>query len=613
MERIHPTEKFPKSNALDADARRKMERKSPIVHPWDVKETLDELHRRGYYPRASRQQQDALSTSRWPKVLQAAVEGNAELALSSFGAVLFYLQRNLIDQDILGMGIVKAYVPPSSSGTVKASSIPVITSVVTQQEREEDGVELSQPEAPDAKGVARPAVEFETDETILLEQEINHMALDGTTLQNLEVLFNSQTYSASGSLWSKINFAKTPHGSRLLRAWLLRPLFRKEDIERRCDAVEELVSGAAAVAMEEARKELCQCGDIERLLSRIHSMGGAGGASASDDSAARFHPNERAVLYEGATHTKRKVEDFSKVLNYLQTVSRIPEKFTGIEIQSPLLRKLVRLIDDGGCFPDMTNELDWFFENFDVKEAAAGLFEPSRGVDESYDEACDAIERIERELADYKDEMCSNELQPSHVARSKWKYINTKVDSKDKYLVELPASVRVPDDFILKGKRGKDAKQVNKYRTPTVEQLVQQLEHALDVQRDGKARGMQLIFAKFDSMRHLWAAAAQATALLDALGSLAHASSKPGYTRPKILDCPPKGVPSVRVVQGRHPCVDITHSGGDFIPNDLVLGEAAEKVLLLSGPNMVSVCALSCSYLIATFPILAYVSFCIII
>ena len=94
-------------------------------------------------------------------------------------------------------------------------------------------------------------------------------------------------------------------------------------------------------------------------------------------------------------------------------------------------------------------------------------------------------------------------------------------------------------------------------------------------------------------MRHLWAAAAQATALLDALGSLAQASSRAGYTRPTILACPPNGMPSVKVVQGRHPCVDTTHSGGEFIPNDLHLGEASERVLLLSGPNMVSYCSLS--------------------
>ena len=106
---------------------------------------------------------------------------------------------------------------------------------------------------------------------------------------------------------------------------------------------------------------------------------------------------------------------------------------------------------------------------------------------------------------------------------------------------------------------------------------------------------MELVFAKFDSRRHLWAAAAQATAMLDALGSLALASSKTGYSRAKILDCPPDGRPSIHVVQGKHPSVDQTHSGGEFIPNDLSLGAQSSnpegaptsRVLLLSGPNMV--------------------------
>jgi DNA mismatch repair protein MSH6 len=454
LERIQATESFPKSTAVDMDVRRKIERKSPTVHPWDVKETLEEVHRRGYYPRASRQQQDTFSTSRWPKVLHAAVEGNADLALSSFGAVLFYLQRNLIDQDILGMGVVKAYVPPSTSSAIKASSVPVMTSIVTQQEREEDGVDLETPS--DTQGDGTPvasAVEFESDQSILQENEINHMALDGTTLQNLEVLTNSQTYTESGSLWSKINYTMTPHGCRLMRAWVLRPLFRKEDIERRGDAVEELVSGGAAVAMAEARHLLAKCGDIERLLSRVHSMGAGASASLSTDDPSRYHPNERAVLYEGATHTKRKVGDFSKVLNDLKITSQIPELFAGIEIRSGLLQKILRMQDDGGCFPDMANELDWFFDHFDCDQAARGLFEPSRGIDEVYDEACDTVDRILHELNDYKDEMCKGELHPSHVATSKWKYINTKVDSKDKYLIELPASVRVPEDFLVKGKR----------------------------------------------------------------------------------------------------------------------------------------------------------------
>jgi hypothetical protein len=40
------------------------------------------------------------------------VNGGADLALAAFGCALFYLHRALIDEEIIGMGIVKAYCPP---------------------------------------------------------------------------------------------------------------------------------------------------------------------------------------------------------------------------------------------------------------------------------------------------------------------------------------------------------------------------------------------------------------------------------------------------------------------------------------------------------------------
>lgn len=583
---ILPNESFPQSTAIDPQIRKQLERgtggRQNKVQPWDVQETLEELHRREYFPRASKLQANQASVTRWPKVLRAAVEGNAELALSSFGAALFYLQRNLIDAELLSMGIVKAYIPPESSAA-SDDAVGEIQQLALEQNMQDSGLDES---VPIAESSPR-----QLDQLAVLgaEDEITHMSLDGTTLHNLEILTNAVDHKVAGSLWSKINYTKTPHGSRLLRAWLLRPLFRKADIERRQDALEELVSGGAAVALKEARAVLAKCGDIERLLSRIHSMSGCN-TTGDVDKGDRFHPSDRAVLYETATYTKRKVGDFSKLLNGLQSASQIPELFNGIEIESGLLRKIVHCSDQGGCFPNLAEDLEWFFGNFDCDLAAKGLFEPSKGVDELYDEACDAIDRIVAELNDYKDEMCTNFLTPRALAKSSWKYVNVKPDSKDKYLIELPANVAVPADFIMKGKRGSGHKQVNKYRTPVVEQHVEEMERAYDIQKHRKAKGMELIFAKFDLKRSLWAAAAQATALLDALGALAQTASKSGYTRPRILDCPPSESPSIRVTQGRHPCVENTFNSTEFVPNDLTLGSSSTgespRVLLLSGPNM---------------------------
>jgi len=579
---VNCKESFPKSTAVDDKIRSAMQRHKSIIQPWNVDETLQELHRRKYYPRESRRDAGDEGIGRWPQVLKACVEGQADLALASFGAALFYLQRNLIDHEILSMGVVKAYIPPdpgmSSNDSRSCSYSTPLNELASHEQRVEDGIETMMPNNR-SNDVKFSSVECDP----CTENEINHMSLDGTTIANLEILANSHSNTIVGSLWSKINYTKSPSGARLLRAWLLRPLFKKCDIDRRADAVQELVTGSASAAMSEARNVLAKCGDIERLLSRVAAMGGNGHIKEDN-----YHPNERAVLYESATHTKRKVGDFSKLLFGLRGISRIPEIFDGLELGSDLLKRVVRTTDDGGLFPvGLTEQLDWFFENFDCKKASNGLFEPSRGIDDDYDAACDAIDRIKAELEQYKDEMCVSVLKPSHSAKREWNYVNTKPDSKDKYLIELPINIQVPSDFIVKGKRGKGIKQVNKYSTPVVERLVTELERAYDALAEGKSRGMQLVFAKFDSMRSLWTSAVQASAMLDALGALALASSKSGYSRPNIIDCPYDSHPIMNFSQGRHPCVDITHSGNDFIPNDLALGgDNGSRILLLSGPNM---------------------------
>jgi len=441
IETIHGAESFPKSTAVSADARKKYERPNSLVHPWDVKETLTELHRRAYYPRSSRKSvslNEAIDSgiSRWPDVLKACVNGGADLALSAFGSALFYLQRALIDEEILGMGIVKAYCPPEAQIGDEPENPLEITEHAHGGNNEHGEV------------ASRRFLTLDTLSSVETTN-IDHMSLDGTTITNLEILTNSHSHSAAGSLWSKINGTKSAHGSRLLKAWLLRPLFRKEEIDRRADAVEELISGSGASAMSEARGILSKLGDIERLLSRVHSMSGNGSENS-------HHPNERAVLYETATHTKRKVGDFSKLLNGLRAASKIPDIFEAVDIRSGLLKNIVRVKEKGGLFPDVKDHLDWFFDNFDCDKAAKGHFEPSRGIDDEYDSACDTLSRIKQELDVYQKEMCQNILRPSHVAKNQWSYINTKDDSKDKYLIELPVHVQVPDDFVVKGKRYED-------------------------------------------------------------------------------------------------------------------------------------------------------------
>ena len=101
-------------------------------------------------------------------------------------------------------------------------------------------------------------------------------------------------------------------------------------------------------------------------------------------------------------YTRRKVADFSKLLHGLRAAADVPDLFATVDIQSPLLKKIVCTTDDGGCFPSAMKEtLDWNFDNFDLKKAAKGEYEPTRGTNGDFDAACDAMEDIQQSLEEY--------------------------------------------------------------------------------------------------------------------------------------------------------------------------------------------------------------------
>jgi len=285
----------------------------------------------------------------------------ANLAISALGGGLFYLQRSLIDYEIMSMADVRAYVPPSSTvANVEKSASAGGNSVLR---------DLSEENAQKASGVVTAAAATASTSTTT-----NHMQIDGITLDNLEVLTNQSDGTTKGSLWSLINKTETPHGTRLLRAWLLRPLYRKNEIDRRSDAVTELACGKASLCLSEIRPILKKTNDLERLLARCHSMG-----VAEDDPS---HPANRQVLYEGKTYTKNKVRDFGNLLKGLTQADKISHIFEECELASPLLKNLFLRDDQGGCFPVMREKLQWFHDNVNLKLAEEGKFSPVEGTDQ---------------------------------------------------------------------------------------------------------------------------------------------------------------------------------------------------------------------------------------
>ena len=93
------------------------------------------------------------------------------------------------------------------------------------------------------------------------------MLLDSSTRRNLELCETLREKQKRGSLLWVLDKTKTAMGARNLRKYIEQPLVQKNDIEKRLDALNELLDNA--ISREEIREYLSPIYDLERLVSKI--------------------------------------------------------------------------------------------------------------------------------------------------------------------------------------------------------------------------------------------------------------------------------------------------------------------------------------------------------
>ncbi|XP_038669646.1 DNA mismatch repair protein Msh6 [Scyliorhinus canicula] len=514
---------------------------------WDASKTLKVLAEDGYF----NETKDEDLGVPLPPVLQRMVsetdslgltpgEGH-ELALSALGACVFYLKRCLVDQELLSMANFEEYVP---------------VDIDVEQTKESSGC---------------------------FARSRQRLVLDAITLTNLEILRNSTNGTAEGTLLEQLDNCCTYFGKRLLKQWLCAPLCNPLAIEDRLNSIEDLM--AVPDKVTEVVELLKKVPDLERLLSRIHSIG--------SPLKSKDHPDSRAVLYEESTYSKKKIADFLSALEgfkVFQEVLQVIEPSVG-GFKSRLLREVLSLKGSTteGLFPDLSAELKRWDKAFDHQKAKnTGVITPKAGFDPDYDQALADIKDTERSLQEYL------ESQRKRLGCRSVVYWGS---ARNRYQLEIPESIadrHVPEEYDLKSTK----KGFKRYWTKSIERLLDTMNNAEERRDVALQDCMRRLFYNFDKNYKNWQAAVDCIAVLDVLVSLTHysQSGEGAMCRPVVmLD---EGTqPFLELRSSRHPCVLKTFFG-DFIPNDVFIGcqdvedlEDGERsnqasCLLVTGPNM---------------------------
>uniref|UniRef100_A0A6Q2XXA5 DNA mismatch repair protein n=1 Tax=Esox lucius TaxID=8010 RepID=A0A6Q2XXA5_ESOLU len=514
---------------------------------WDAQKTLKALAEEDYFKESVGQDEESGSCV-LPSVLKSMTSDcdslgltpkeGYELALAALGGCMFYLKKCLVDQELFSMANFKEYVPVD--------------------------VEMDKVAGPNG----------------FFSQTHQRMVLDGVTLANLEILQNASG-GTEGTLIERLDTCSTPFGKRLLKQWLCAPLCNPTAIGERLDALEDLMGvPAQATEVSDLLKKLP---DLERLLSKIHSIGALKGQD---------HPDGRAVLYEEVTYSKRKIADFLSALEGFKTMQDIVTALGPVAdgFRSRLLRQVCN--GSEGLFPDLSGELKRWNTAFDHQKARnTGVITPKAGFDPEYDQALSGINTCDRDLQDYLDR------QKKRLGCKNVSYWGT---GRNRYQMEVPDSVperNIPEEYEMKSTK----KGWKRYWTREIERLFSELQ-SLEEKRDAALKDcMRRLFFNFDKNYRDWQTGVECMAVLDVLLNLMRYSQGGGsgpMTRPQVL-LPGDDSQSVAFLDlrgSRHPCVTKTFFGDDFIPNDIAIGcpgideeglnNGCAPCVLVTGPNM---------------------------
>ena len=472
--------------------------------------------------------------ARWPRALRQAADRTPCLALSAFGGCATYLKRLLLDRQLLSMGHVSPWVPTDA----------------------------------DADAIGAGARHKGGSASLVL---------DAKALENLEVFENSSDRTATGTLFSIIDKCSSSFGRRTLRAWLCAPPRRVEDILERQQAVDALLESAELRA--KLAKTLKKLPDLERLLARVHAFS----VTQTSNDATHYTDINRARLAE-----------------LIKTLEGFEALHAGIEAAaaqhvSEALRegapRLAQTLTTGDGFPDLRELLRHFREAFDwAKAKAEGRVIPSKGADDDYDAAKEALEEVEGEI-----EGILRQWQ-KHFGDKSIELWSAAGSPTEPFQLAVPETTLArhgtPAGFMqMSSKKG-----MLRFWTPELKAAVTRFLSAKDALDATLATSARRLYVRFSSHFAHWHRAVHAAAELDCLLSLSAVSGEPGMTRPVFVDDAPR--PFLRIDQGVNICVRAALDGANCVPNDIRIGAAAAEagdaahagasplMLLVTGPNM---------------------------
>lgn len=361
-------------------------------------------------------------------------------------------------------------------------------------------------------------------------EEDQFMWLDGFTVRNLEIV--RSVYPGGKTLLEIMDHTQTPMGARLLNQWLVMPLKEQREIEERHDIVGAFVSDPALLA--QCRKHLQEVGDLSRITSKI--------------ALARINPREVLQL----ARSLRAGNAIAALLENatLAAVQKIKTEIAPCE-------DVIRRIDDS------------------IQPEAPVVISKGNVIREGIDAELDELRKLAFSGKDYLLEIQRREIQKTGIPSLKIGFNNVFG-----YYLEVTHAHKnkVPDDWIRK----QTLTGAERYITPELKEYEEKILHAEEKTGILEQRLWESVVQWLGNHVATLQKNARVLSVLDCLSNFAYLAVQNQYSRPvmdagrvlELYDC-------------RHPVIEQQLPPDEtYIPNDILLNDGDQRVVILTGPNM---------------------------
>jgi DNA mismatch repair protein MutS len=354
--------------------------------------------------------------------------------------------------------------------------------------------------------------------------------MDRFTIRNLELVHS--TNEEGNCLLQTIDNTCTPMGARLLKRWLIFPLFDMHRIGQRLDMVEYLIKGQDL--NHQIVQLIKQVGDVERLVGKI--------------------PLKKA--------NPREVMQLARSMQFMQQVRE-----HGVQSQHEVLARLVHPI-----LP--LTDLQERIRSVIVDDAPA-LAAKGGMIREGVSPELDELRSISKDGKNYLLKIQQSEAQKTGISSLKISYNNVFG-----YYLEVTHAHKdkVPQEWIRK----QTLANAERYVTPELKEYEEKILGAEEKILAIELEFYQRLLADVEPYISSIQTNANIIAQLDCLLCFANNAKQYNYRRPTLVQ---DSVLDIK--QGRHPVIEQQLPPGEsYVANDIILNKEEQQIIILTGPNM---------------------------